>query len=40
MRRKIYYQLNREQILEKAYYKYHNKGGKERAKEYYQENKE
>ena len=27
-------------FLEKAYDKYHNKGGKERAKKYYQENKE
>ena len=27
-------------LLEKAYDKYHNKGGKERAKKYYQANKE
>ena len=27
-------------LLEKAYDKYHKKGGKERAKKYYQENKE
>ena len=27
-------------LLEKPYDKYHNKGGKERAKRYYQKNKE
>ena len=35
-----YYQKNKEKLLEKAYDKYHNKGGNERAKKYYQENKE
>ena len=35
-----YYKKNKEVLLEKAYDKYHNKGGKERAKRYYQENKE
>ena len=34
------YKKNKEVLLEKAYGKYHNKGGKERAKKYYQENKE
>ena len=35
-----YYKKNKEVLLEKAYHKYHNRGGKERAKKYYQENKE
>ena len=35
-----YYWKNREELLQKAHDKYHNKGGKERAKRYYQENKE
>ena len=35
-----YYKKNKEVLLEKAYYKYHNLGGKERAKQYYQVNKE
>ena len=35
-----YYEKNKKKLLEKAYDKYHNKGGKERAKKYYQENKE
>ena len=34
------YKENKEVLLEKAHDKYHNKGGKERAKEYYQANKE
>ena len=35
-----YYWQNREELLKKAHDKYHKKGGKERAKKYYQENKE
>ena len=35
-----YYNKNKEVLLEKAYDKYHNGGGKERAKKYNQENKE
>ena len=35
-----YYQKNREKILKKAHEKYHNGGGKEKAKKYYRENKE
>ena len=35
-----YYIKNKEILLEKAYDKYHNKSGKERAKKYYQANKE
>ena len=35
-----YYKKNKEVLLEKTYDKYHNKGGKERAKKYYQANKE
>ena len=35
-----YYKKSKKVLLEKAYDKYHNKGGKERAKKYYQENKE
>ena len=34
-----YYQKNNEVLSEKAYDKYHHKGGKERAKKYYQANK-
>ena len=35
-----FYKKNKEVLLEKSYDKYHNNGGKERAKKYYQENKE
>ena len=35
-----YYYENRDKLLRKAHDKYHNKGGKERAKKYYQANKE
>ena len=35
-----YYKKNTEVLLEKAYDKYHNKGGKEKEKRYYLENKE
>ena len=35
-----YYKKNKEVLLEKANDKYHNLGGKERAKQYYQANKE
>ena len=35
-----YYKKNKEVLLEKAYDKYHYRGGKERTKKYYQENKE
>ena len=35
-----YYKRNREASLKKAYDKYHNKGGKQKAAKYYQENKE
>ena len=35
-----YYRKNREVLLQKAYDKYHYKGGKEKAANYYQENKE
>ena len=35
-----YYWKSREELLKKAHDKYHKKGGKERAKKYYQENKE
>ena len=34
-----YYWKNREVLLKKARNKYHNLGGKERAKKYYLENK-
>ena len=34
------YKKNREELLKKAYSKYHNKGGKEKAAKHYQENKE
>ena len=35
-----YYKKNKEVLLEKAYDKYHNRGGTERVKQYYQLNKE
>ena len=35
-----YYKKNKEVLLKKVYDKYHNGGGKERAKNYYQANKE
>ena len=35
-----YFKKYKEVLLEKAYDKYHNRGGKERAKKYYEENKE
>ena len=35
-----YYQKNRHDILNKAHEKYHNDGGKEKAKTYYRGNKE
>ena len=35
-----YYWKSTEVLLKKALSKYHNLGGKERAKEYYQKNKE
>ena len=35
-----YYWKNREELLRKAHDKYHEKGGKERARNYYQESKE
>ena len=35
-----YYWLNREELLKKEKYKYDNKGGKEKAAKYYQDNKE
>ena len=35
-----YYKKNGEVLLKKAYKKYHNLGGKEKAAKYYQENKE
>ena len=35
-----YYWLNREELLKKANGKYHNKGGKQKASEYYRKNKE
>ena len=35
-----YCKKNKEVLLEKAYDRYHNKGKKERAKKYCQENKE
>ena len=34
------YWKNREVLLKKAHDKYHNVGGKEKAKKYHQENKE
>ena len=35
-----YYWFNREELLKKANEKYHNKGGKQKAGEYYKKNKE
>ena len=35
-----YYWFNREESLRKAKTKYHNKGGKEKASNYYEDNKE
>ena len=35
-----YYWENREELLKKAHYKYHNKGGKQRSKTYYQAKEE
>ena len=35
-----YYWFNRKDFLKKAYGKYHNKSGKEKASLYYQKNKE
>ena len=35
-----YYDKNKKKLLKKAYEKYHNKGGKEKAPLYYQKNKE
>ena len=35
-----YYKKNGEVLLKKAYGKYHNEGGKEKAAKYYQKNKE
>ena len=35
-----YYWFNREELLKKAKAKYHNKGGKEKAAKYYEDNKE
>ena len=35
-----YYQKNKDKILKKAYKKYHNGGGKVKARKYYWENKE
>ena len=35
-----YYWFNREEVLQKAGEKYHNYGGKEKAAEYYQKNKD
>ena len=40
MRRKSYYQLNRKELLEKAYDKYHIGGDKEKTAKYYKKNKE
>ena len=34
-----YYQRNRTKLLQKAHGKYHNGGGKEKARKYYIENK-
>ena len=34
-----YYWFNRDELLKKARTKYHNKGGKEKAAEYYQKHK-
>ena len=35
-----HYWFNRKELLEKAHKKYRKEGGKERAKDYYQRNKE
>ena len=35
-----YYWFNRKELLKKAYKKYHEEGGKEKAAKYYQDNKE
>ena len=35
-----YYRKNREVLLQKAYDKYHYKGGKEKAAKYYKKSKE
>ena len=35
-----YYWFNREELFKKANEKYHNKGGKQEAGEYYKKNKE
>ena len=34
-----YYWFNRQELLTKANEKYHNKGGKEKASKYYEDNK-
>ena len=34
-----YYWFNRKDLLKKAHTKYHERGGKEKAKKYYQANK-
>ena len=36
----IYYWFNRNKLVKKAKTKYHNKGGKEKAAKYYEDNKE
>ena len=33
-----YYWVNREKLLKNAWYKYHNKGAKQKAAEYYKRN--
>ena len=35
-----YYWFNRKKLLKKAHDKYHKEGGKERAADYYERNKE
>ena len=35
-----YYWLNRKELLKKANEKYHNKGGKEKANQFYEDNKQ
>ena len=35
-----YYSFNREELLKKANEKYHKEGGKEKASEYFEKNKE
>ena len=35
-----YYLFNREELLKKANEKYHNKGGKQKASEFYKKKKE